>query len=69
MTLQALRVGPQWPAFRASAMLAVCVAAFLALSQTVRGVTPESPEVKQSIERGLGYLQKAGESEARLGGK
>src|SRR5688572_12822065 len=31
--------------------------------------TPESPEVKQSIERGLAYLQSNRDNETRLGGK
>ena len=33
------------------------------------GYTPESPEVKKSIERGLGFLSTAGGQEMRLGGK
>ena len=44
----------------------------LSLLATVRpasAYTPESPEVKQAIERGLAYLQKSAGQESRLGGK
>ena len=41
----------------------------LAAAQSASAYTPESPEVKAAIERGLAYLEKVGAQENRLGGK
>src|SRR5262245_57467950 len=42
---------------------------FLIAPSGANAYTPESPEVKQAIERGLAYLQAHGAEELRLGGK
>lgn len=54
-------------AMRSTALLAATIV--LSCAFTARAYTPESPEIKAAIERGLTFLQVHGKEETRLGGK